>query len=72
MKLGIGSSLSYLKKNRAALRRLLSPRGYQPDQVLLPLAGDLEPLGVTGLHVFTFNQVATTAGWQQSALASAR
>lgn len=68
MKLGIGSSLSYLKKNRNALRRLLSPRGYQPDQLLLPLAGDLQPLGVTALHVFTFNQVETTADWQRSVL----
>ncbi len=68
MKLGIGSSLSYLKKNRNALRRLLSPRGYQPDQLLLPLAGDLQPLGVTALHVFTFNQVEPTAEWRRAAL----
>jgi hypothetical protein len=28
------------------------------------MAADLDPLGITALHVFTFNQVANTVAWQ--------
>jgi len=66
LRLGVGSSLRYLKKNRTSLRRLLSTRGYTPDQLLLPLSGDFEELGIAALHVFTFNQVSATAQWQRS------
>lgn len=68
MRLGVGPSLRYLRKNRSALTRLMSSPGYQPDRLLDPLADDLQSLGITGLHVFTFNQVAATETWRQSML----
>ena len=37
---------------------------YDPDHILTALGPHLEELDVTGLHVFTFNQVAATAAWQ--------
>lgn len=63
-KLGIGASLRYLRKNRAVVSKLAAPGGYDPMDMLVPMAGDLDRLGVSALHVFTFNQVANTVAWQ--------
>ena len=68
LRLGVGSSLRYLKKNRSAIGRLFSPRGYDPDRLVRPLSGVADDYGVAGLHTFTFNQVRATAEWQSNAL----
>ena len=68
VRLGVGASLRFLKKNKAAVTKLLSPGAYDPDDILEPLTGSLESLGVEGLHVFTFNQVEATEAWRQSVL----
>ena len=65
-RLGVGPSLRYLRKNRAAVIKLMTSPHYNPDQLLKPLSACLGELGVTGLHVFTFNQVGATATWQAS------
>ena len=65
-RLGVGTSLRYLRKNRAAIIRLMTSPNYDPDHILTALSPHLAELGVTGLHVFTFNQVAATAAWQAS------
>ena len=65
-RLGIGPSLRYLRKNRAAITKLMTSRNYDPDHLLAALSPHLADLGVTGLHVFTFNQVAATTAWQTS------
>lgn len=67
-RLGVGTSLSYLKKNRKAIGQLLTRSNYDPDVLLRPLAPQLEELGVTGLHCFTFNQVEATETWRRSQL----
>ncbi len=64
VRLGIGTSLGYLKKNRRAISKLLTRSDYDPNTLLIPLAADLQRLGVEGLHCFTFNQVAATAAWR--------
>lgn len=69
MRLGIGTSLGFLKKNRKAISKLLTKSDYDPDSLLMPLAEDLKPLGVEGIHCFTFNQVEATEAWRQEALA---
>ena len=69
VRLGIGTSLGYLKKNRRAIGTLLRRSDYDPDALLDPLGPQLEPLGVTGLHCFTFNQVEATETWRQGFLA---
>ena len=63
-KLGIGASLRYLRKNRAVVSKLAAPGGYDPMDMLVPMADDLDRLGISALHVFTFNQVANTVAWQ--------
>ena len=65
-RLGVGPSLRYLRKNRAAITKLMTSPNYDPDHLLTALSPHLADLGVTGLHVFTFNQVAATATWQSS------
>ena len=63
-KLGVGASLRYLRKNRAVVSKLAAPGGYDPMDMLTPLADDLDALDIAALHVFTFNQVANTVAWQ--------
>ena len=65
-RLGVGSSLRFLKKNRATLGRLLAPGGYEPSGTINDLEPHAAALGITGLHLFTFNEVAATVSWQQS------
>jgi len=71
VRLGVGASLRFLKKNRVAVTKLLAPGAYDPDDILEPMVEDLEALGITGLHVFTFNQVEATEGWRQAVLSEA-
>lgn len=68
MRLGVGNSLRYLKKNRNGLVRLFASSGYNPSNVIDPLAGEFDSLGITGIHTFTFNQVEPTRSWQRSVL----
>lgn len=69
VRLGVGASLRFLKKNRTAVTKLLAPGSYDPDDIVMPMTNDLEALNVAGLHVFTFNQVESTEQWRQSVLA---
>lgn len=69
-RLGIGQSLSYLKKNKAAVAKMLTATSYDPNDLLIPLSDDMLNLGVDGLHVFTFNQVEATNNWRTAVLAA--
>jgi methylenetetrahydrofolate reductase (NADPH) len=69
-KIGVGQSVRFLKSHASAFARIAAPGGYSPEKFLQKSArylGDPE-LGVTGLHLFTFNQVAETEAWRQSLL----
>ena len=68
VRLGIGQSLRYLRKNRRAVTRLMTAPHYDPNDLLTPLSAHLEDLDVRALHVFTFNQVAATATWRDQNL----
>lgn len=69
VRLGIGASLRYLRKNKSTVSRLVSPGGYDANELLIPMSSELEELDVTHLHCFTFNQVAATEEWRQATLA---
>jgi methylenetetrahydrofolate reductase (NADPH) len=69
VRLGVGTSLRYLSKNKKALGKMMTQRAFEPDQLLKPLAPHLEELGIGGIHLYTFNQVATTETWRQKTLA---
>ena len=65
MRIGVGSSLSFLRKQRG-LRHLLgrsSPAERLVD-ALAPMIGDPE-LGVLGFHYFTFNHLIETWNWDR-------
>lgn len=70
MRLGVGASLRYLTKNKSSVSRLVSPGGYDPMELLSEVAGSIGELGIEALHVFTFNQVASTNAWREKVLAS--
>ena len=65
-RLGIGQSLSYLRKNRRAITSMMTTAHYDPNDLLIPLSQDMLDLGVEGLHVFTFNQVESTNEWREA------
>jgi methylenetetrahydrofolate reductase (NADPH) len=67
-RLGVGTSLRYLSKNRATVMRMLAPGGYDPTDLVQALAPHAEALDVVGLHSFTFNSVADTAKWRDALL----
>jgi methylenetetrahydrofolate reductase (NADPH) len=68
-RLGVGTSLRYLSKNRATIVRMLAPGGYDPTDLVGAMARDAEALGIVGVHSFTFNSVADTAKWREALLA---
>jgi methylenetetrahydrofolate reductase (NADPH) len=65
-RLGIGDSLKYLRKNVGAVVKMMTTVSYDPNDLLLPLSGEMLDRGVEGLHVFTFNQVDATNRWRQA------
>ena len=68
VRLGIGQSLRYLRKNRRAVTRLMTVPHYDPNDLLVPLSAHAAELDIRELHIFTFNQVAATAAWRQENL----
>jgi methylenetetrahydrofolate reductase (NADPH) len=67
-RLGIGSSLRYLRKNSGAILRMFSPASYDPNKLVAPLARHADHLNITALHLFTFNSIESTAAWQRKSL----
>jgi methylenetetrahydrofolate reductase (NADPH) len=67
-RLGIGQSLSYLRKNRKAITSMMTTAHYDPNDLLVPLSDVMLELGVEDLHVFTFNQVEATESWRRAQL----
>ena len=68
VRLGIGASLRYVRKNRAAVTRMLTSTSYDPNELLVALSRKQVLSEVGGLHMFTFNQVATTESWRRQAV----
>jgi len=69
-KVGVGQSTRFLTQHASWFARLAAP-GYSPERLLAKVAKDVgaEEYVVTGLHIFTFNQVAETEAWRQRLLA---
>ena len=65
MKVGVGTSIAYLRKQRG-IRHLLGRPEDAADRLLrdvAPLVGDPD-LGVAGIHFYTFNRLADTLEWE--------
>jgi methylenetetrahydrofolate reductase (NADPH) len=67
-KIGVGQSMRFLRSHASTFARIAAPGGYSPEKFLEKSARYLgDPaLGVAGLHLFTFNQVAETEAWRRS------
>ncbi|OIJ25613.1 methylenetetrahydrofolate reductase [Nocardioides luteus] len=70
-RIGVGESTRFLAKNKGMFARIAAPGGYSPERFLMRAAPGLEGAEavVTGLHLFTFNQVAETESWRRDLLA---
>lgn len=69
MKIGLGESARFLNQHRNWGARLIA-RQFSPDGLLRDLAPVLNDraANVTGLHLYTFNEVARTERWRRSTL----
>jgi methylenetetrahydrofolate reductase (NADPH) len=69
-KIGVGDSTRFRAKHKGTMARLAAPGGFTGERFLEQCAPALarpESL-VTGLHVYTFNQVAETEAWRRGYL----
>jgi methylenetetrahydrofolate reductase (NADPH) len=69
-KIGVGDSTRFLNKHKGTFARLAAPGGFTGERFLeqcAPVLARPEAL-VTGLHVYTFNQVAETEAWRRDYL----
>lgn len=68
-RIGVGDSLRFLRKQRRVMTRVVGT-GFSTDRFVARVARlAAEPaLGVVGLHLYTFNQVAVVEAWRRAAL----
>ncbi len=70
MKIGVGQSVKTLKKQKGLMRRMISAKPYQPDDLLAGLEPFLDDpkLDIPGFHLFSFNDVERTERWRVDTL----
>ena len=70
MRIGVGDSLRYLKRNPRVAAKLMLSNEYRPDDLLFDLAPYLaDPVyDISGHHVYCFNQVEKTEQWRHKFL----
>lgn len=70
-KIGVGDAARFLSGHSSALLRLGTPGAYQPERLLEKIGPVLTApeSAVAGLHLFTFNQLASAQAWRAGLLA---
>jgi methylenetetrahydrofolate reductase (NADPH) len=71
-RIGVADTHRFLVKNVRFVTRLIRSGGfYRPDGLLegLAAAASDPAMGISGLHIYTFNAVEGTEGWRHSTLA---
>ena len=70
LRIGVGQSVRVLKKQKGLVRKMLSARPYQPNDVLAGIQRyvDDDTLDIPGFHLFSFNNVEATERWRQETL----
>jgi methylenetetrahydrofolate reductase (NADPH) len=68
LRIGVGQSAKFLRKQGGLASTLLRSSRYQPDDLVnaLRTAIDDPAMGIDGFYLFSFNQVESTVAWQQS------
>jgi methylenetetrahydrofolate reductase (NADPH) len=66
LRIGVGASVRFLSKNTGLVRALVQPGGYSADELLDDLSETLDDAAanITGVHIYTFNQVEKTERWR--------
>jgi methylenetetrahydrofolate reductase (NADPH) len=69
LRIGVGQSVKVLKKQKGLIRKLVSHRPYQPDDLLAGLEPCLlDPaMNIPGFHLFSFNNIESTEKWRLQA-----
>ena len=67
-RIGIGESVRFLRKHGNFVTRFLQPDGFSPDKLIKGLSLDDPGARITGLHVFTFNELEDTEAWRRKKL----
>lgn len=72
LRIGVGDSLRFLRRNVGAAAELMKHASYQPDDLVLDLAPCLvDPnANIAGFHLFCFNEVAATEHWRKHSVAA--
>ena len=67
-KIGVGQSLKLLKKQKGLLKKFISAKPYQPDDLLAGLQAQLHDpeFVISALHLFSFNDIERTENWRAS------
>ena len=70
LRIGVGQSAKYARKQKGLAGMLLRSSTYKPDSLLKELkpAMDDERMAIEGLYIFTFNQIDNTVQWSQEQL----
>ena len=70
LRIGVGDSVRYLKKNMRNVGKLLGAGAYTPDDLLFDLAPYIadSSYGISGHHLYCFNQVERTEDWRKKFL----
>jgi len=65
-RIGVGQSLKLIKKQNGLLKKIVSAKPYQPDDLLEGLRPYLDDpeINVPGFHLFSFNDVERTENWR--------
>ena len=70
LRIGVGQSAKYAKKQKGLIGMFLRSPTYKPDSLfkeLKPAMND-ERMAIEGLYMFTFNQIDNTVQWSQEQL----
>ena len=70
LRIGVGQSARFLRKQGSLAGALLKSSRYQPDDLVAGLSDAIaDPqMGIEGFYLFSFNQVQATIAWQQEYL----
>ncbi len=73
LRIGVGSSVRFLSKQHGMVGNLVLGHSYRPQDLLAEIDPRVlaDPALVEGLHLFSFNQVDATVGWQRSTVGAA-
>jgi methylenetetrahydrofolate reductase (NADPH) len=74
LRIGVGQSVKVLSKQKGLVRKMISSRPYQPDELLAGLRPYLDDplLDIPGFHLFSFNDVERTERWRVETLKNLR